>query len=406
MEKIENKEAGILYEKVKSVFFSFKDVPTYKYDKHQHHLYEESEHPGISRDFYNENGSVEFVNSKGDTIVFELSRFHTHQHNGWSGLCGSPCRLITISKKCGEELEELWRLEVVCRTLHYEGNVTFNEVPYDLLKKEEVKTEVEVSDSDISNNDIGSDSNSDNVVEDNDLNIELVDIKEKYGESIQERDRLIEERDREINLAIKKIKDSYDGKIGECNEDIESYKLAIEKYDNVVSAYSTFDSNVIGVAIQYLMSMIECSSYSYIEVPYYFKKRVHGTIDSWDEDCENYIGVVVPTSDKVNYFKNIDLDDLIDKGACLLYRDSKRNKSVTFYSSRNGKYIYNQDFSKYPYIKDFIDYVIKYRFKNKKNDISSHEIVDLLHLFLEGYQDKILERYSSSLKNKIYSIQF
>lgn len=72
-EKINN-----LYNEIKGILLTKKDNDSFNYEHHQHHLYEESDHPGISKNYFNENGSVEFENINGEKICIEISRWHPH----------------------------------------------------------------------------------------------------------------------------------------------------------------------------------------------------------------------------------------------------------------------------------------------------------------------------------------
>ena len=65
--KYEEKEmVDNLYNKVKDILFEKKDNASFVYNHKQHHLYEESNYPGIRKNYFNENGSVEFENINGE----------------------------------------------------------------------------------------------------------------------------------------------------------------------------------------------------------------------------------------------------------------------------------------------------------------------------------------------------
>ncbi len=136
MIELEEVEKGFeLYEKVKSIILAKKDNKSFKYDYHQHHLYEEDEYPGISENYYNEEGSVEFENVSGKTIRLEIRRWHFHMHNGYSRLSGLPCLRANIYEISNEEENVLWCLKEEAWRFGYKIVVSDLEIPYEILEE-------------------------------------------------------------------------------------------------------------------------------------------------------------------------------------------------------------------------------------------------------------------------------
>lgn len=117
-EKVDN-----LYKKVKNIILNKKDNQSFDYNHKQHHLYEESEYPGVSKNYYNESGSVEFENINGKIIRLEIYRWHPHKHNGCSGLNENPCLTAVIYIIENKEKQVLWELNVKSGTLYYKAEV-------------------------------------------------------------------------------------------------------------------------------------------------------------------------------------------------------------------------------------------------------------------------------------------
>ena len=143
-EKVDN-----LYNKVKDMLLAKKDNDSFNYENKQHHLYEESDFPGISKDYFNENGSVEFENINGEIIRIEISRWHPHKHNGCSGLNGNPC----LNAKIYSNEQIIWELRVDSGTLTYNAEVTSFKIPKDIFEEKNAENFLEQK-SDVENNNI------------------------------------------------------------------------------------------------------------------------------------------------------------------------------------------------------------------------------------------------------------
>ena len=134
----EKEKVDSLYNEVKNIILTKKDNQSFDYKHKQHHLYEESEYPGISKNYYNESGSVEFENINGKIIGLEIYRWHPHKHNGCSGLNGNPCLTAVIYTIENEEKQVLWELNVKSGTLYYKAEVSSLEIPNDILQEKHI----------------------------------------------------------------------------------------------------------------------------------------------------------------------------------------------------------------------------------------------------------------------------
>ena len=145
----EKNEVDNLYNKVKEIILSKKDNKSFEYNHKQHYLYAESKCPGISKNYYNERGAVEFENINGKIIRLEIYRYHPHMHNGCNGLNGNPCLSAIIYEIEGEEKQVLWELDVESGTLYYKAMVSSLEIPYNILQEKPVPFSLNIQEDEV-----------------------------------------------------------------------------------------------------------------------------------------------------------------------------------------------------------------------------------------------------------------
>ena len=171
--------------------------------------------------------------------------------------------------------------------------------------------------------------------------------------------------------------------------------------------YSTFDIDSIGEIIAFIISSVENEEYI-------FQRAIHATYlwhnyvgyDGEYEKNNNKICIIIKKGlrqdcylDK-NLMSNCIKKIMKQERVILLDESSSRydNYKVTFYNSiinTNN----NIDLSSFPYIKDFIDYVIQYRYENNLIKIDSRRLNYLAISFIE---DRI-EKKKQLIKNTDYT---
>lgn len=267
-----------LYEEIKDFILSNKDKPQYSYSKHQHHLYEESDYPGISKKFYNENGSFEFENNNEKTIIVEINRWHQHQHNGCSGLNGNPCLTAQIYVLNSNEKELLWELKVGSGTLHWEAEVTSLEIPKNILIP---KTEEKEEDKIIEKiNDDKTIQTTQEYIDDRDLFEELTKVHKQYYDANKRRNNVISQREDAVKMAKEQIITEYSKKVNDCDDMVNKALSELNSYEELISKYSTFNQDMISVVITELVKIIEGKEFLYKTVVDKYQKVVHGPMDS------------------------------------------------------------------------------------------------------------------------------
>ena len=405
-EKVEN-----LYEEIKNLIVSKENNPSYKYNKKQHHLYEESEHPGISKNFYNESGYVEFKNAEGFDIVLKINRMHAHKHNGWSGLNSIPCLDAGIYLNLGEKLDPIWELKVGSGTLYYKAEVTNLEIPRNvLIEKSEEKEEKEELHEEVH------EEINEQIEEKKVVNHEvLFKIQENYTNTLstvtEAKEIILKKRQKEIDEAKEKIMKSYEELLKECDYAIKDAQNEVDSYDTLVEKYSTFDAKLIINALEQLMSIVENEEFLYKQVIHKYKKRVHGPIDSWDEDAKKNTRVIVRKSHVNETLKNTDdttnIDNLVNNGdAIILSREDGTNEknTITFYTSFKGEISSHANFGSLNYVSDFIDKLIQYRFKYDLKNFTEENMNNFIKTYMKELKEMIIKNFASKLDTKILNI--
>jgi len=410
----ENEKVDNLYNEIKNIILSKKDNQSFKYNFKQHHLYEESKYPGISKNYYNESGAVEFENVDGKIIRLEIERWHPHKHNGCSGLNGNPCLTAVIYEIENEEKKVLWELNVKSGTLYYKAEVSNLEIPNDILQEKYISFNSNIEENvvlEIIENEIELENQSVESQDSRNLFEEIVNLYNKYKCLEQGKDELLLKRKKDIEEATDKIIKYYSQKLIQTDEDITSTKKELNDFDKLFAKYSTFNIDLIGNAIQQLISIVECEEYLYEEVMHKLKKRVHGVMDSWDEDVLSNVNIVVRKDKLVNYYDSCSefvIDDLIKKGdAILLCRQciNSHNNEIIFYTSKDGQVSCYFDFGKFDYVKEFIDSIVQYRFQNNMIEFTEKDMITLVKEFVNEHKNIIMKNYDSRLKEKTLSLK-
>lgn len=404
----EHEKVANLYNEVKNIILSKKDNKNFYYNHKQHHLYEESECPGISKDYYNESGSVEFENVNGKMIRLEIRRWHPHKHNGCSGLGGTPCLTAVIYTMENEKKHVLWELNAKPGTLYYKAEVSSLEIPYDILKEKQNINENAVMG--MKEDEIEGQSQ---IIEPQETRIlfdEIMNLYNKYKSAEKNREELLLERKKEIDEATEKIIESYSIKLTQNDDDITSIKKELNNFDKFFAKYSTFDMDLVGKAIQQLISVVESEEYLYELVIHEFKKREYGVMDSWDTCIQTKVRIVVRKDKFMNCYDSScksesKINELVKNGDALLLSEQYNNKKITFYTSQDGQVLCHFDFGRFDYIKEFIDSIVQYRFQNNMVEFTEKDMLSFMKNFVIGHEDIIMKNYNSRIKEKLLSLR-
>lgn len=413
----EKEKVDSLYNEVKNIILTKKDNQSFDYKHKQHHLYEESEYPGISKNYYNESGSVEFENINGKIIGLEIYRWHPHKHNGCSGLNGNPCLTAVIYTIENEEKQVLWELNVKSGTLYYKAEVSSLEIPNDILQEKHIPYNSNIQENKVTamtEDEIEAESK---IIEPQETRIlfdEIANLYNKYKSVEQVKEELLLKRKKEIEEATEKIIKSYSQKLTQNNEDITSTKKELNDFEKSFAKYSTFNIDLVGKALQQLISIVESEEYLYKQVTQKFKKRVHGVMDSWDEDTQTKARIIVRKDKLMNYYDSSDkskskINELVKNGDALLLSEqdinTRNNKKITFYTSQDGQVLCHVDYGRFSYIKEFIDSIVQYRFQNNMIEFTEQDMLSFMRTFVISHKDIIMENYGTKFKEKTLSLR-
>lgn len=397
--KVEN-----LYNEIKNIIISKKNNPSFNYEKHQHHLYEEAECPGISKGYYNESGSVQFENVNEDLIIIEISRYHPHKHNGCSGLNSCPCLFVEIYTMKGDEKQILWELEGVAGTMYYKAKVTSLEIPEDILKEKSEKVE-----------EIQKPSQEINHLEKKSILDELNKATDGYITANNEKEKILLERKARIDKATEEITQSYAERLEQCDKDIMIAKAEINSYDNLFNKYSTFEDNLVGIAIQQVINIVEGLSFQYQTALHNVMALQHGVWggQGYETSTLRKVKLVINSHRKQNeYTTPLDgegeITQLVNDGEAILLCELKRymqdDHKINFYTSENGQISCNVNFGRFEYIKDFIDFTIKYRFQNNIEDFTKEDMITCIQGFVSTYNDIIIQNYTARINTRVLNL--
>lgn len=391
----DSKIVNDLYKVIRDLIVSKQDNKTYEYSRKQHHLYEEDKVPGISRNYFNEYGSVEFENSEGNIIRLEISRWHPHKHNGCSGLNGNPCLNANVYLVLGEEKTPLWQLKVGSGTLYYKAEVSSLEIPFDILKEKEIPIVVE--EEPVAEEDLPKEPEEKRI-----LFEEITNLYSKYKSSEQLKRELLLQKKKAIEEAIESINKSYEPKLVECDNSISSNKDELIEFNKLLQKYSTFNIDQLGKAISKIISLIESEEYVYKKVKHQFQKRVHGVMDSWDEDVETKAKLVLKKDQSVDCYTYFEIDL---KDGILLTEQETDKKRITIYTAQDGQITSSINFGRFTYIKEFIDKIIQYKFMWGITDLTEQQMLSFIGDFMLTNKDTIISNYSNKLQERALKLK-
>lgn len=407
--KYEEKEkADNLYNEIKDILLLKKDKDNFTYQKKQHHLYEESKYPGISKNYFNENGKVEFENINGEKICIEISRWHPHKHNGFSGLNGTPC----LKAKIYRNEQIIWELEVRSGTLTYHAEVTNLEIPKNILK-EQIVEPICQEDKDLNIDDNKSTNDIVEPIETRILFNELKKLQTKNLSTQKLNEHLLAERDKEIKKETERIIKHYEEKLKQNNAENSSTKKQLKELEKDISKYSTFDLEVLGKCLEKLISIFEGEDFLYKESKHTSKITKHGAMDSWEEDVETKVKMVIRESKWENNYNspsNYDsvINNLVNEGNAIILEEKesflRTNNKMTIYSLQDNQLVSNINFGKFDYVKEFIDNMIQFRFQNNKTEFNENDILSYMKKFVLDYKEKILEKQNKKFEEKILKL--
>lgn len=151
---------------------------------------------------------------------------------------------------------------------------------------------------------------------------------------------------------LKRISDSYDDNIKQVEENILLLNTALNNKKSIICEKSSFNIEDIALILCELLSKIENEEYIYRKV-----ETINNVVYILEKLNENHKYMIL------KYTKaHID------------------NKKIKFYDNNLNEMI---DFDDFPYLYDFINYIIKYKVKNNKDELTYKELNYLLEEYIK-----------------------
>lgn len=222
----------------------------------------------------------------------------------------------------------------------------------------------------------------------NDLLEDIKDLDEMQKKELEEAKQLISEK-------YFKLKQNSYKKFNKKINDIYNYCKLIEEY-------STVDSNIFAVLTE-LISVFEGEHYVLEKLNYHKDKSSPASV--W----ETYMIMpknVFDNIDNPNYIRERYFHHLKKCGIALTIVEDWSlyylPNDFTFYEAEEmGRLNPQMSFKGFPYVKEFIDYVINYRLKNKIEELSVDDMNKLKDEFILHNVEKIKDNYKTKKDKKL-----
>ena len=195
----------------------------------------------------------------------------------------------------------------------------------------------------------------------------------------------------EIAESERKIKLSYQERINISKNNCTTLKQELENHRKLLEKYSTFDSKLIGSIIEKLVTLFEGEEYFCQEANYETYECESTVFGSETFEVNKKILMIV----KVSCYDYNEVNRLVRNGQAFILEENEYDysKNITFYTAYEGKLKCLIDFNKFSYVKDFIDLVVKYRFKNNLDKVSEKELLSLMSEFILSKEEIIKDNY-------------
>lgn len=222
----------------------------------------------------------------------------------------------------------------------------------------------------------------------------------KYLSCREERDNINKKIEEEIKEAEKKIRESYQSQIDQVNKDIITSDGEYEDCKKLLKKYSTFDYKMIGSVIAELMSIVEGEEYSYQEAVHETYCREATVFGSESFPVKTRVLMSVKSNYKETHFhdyddENNEVNRLVRDGHALVLAEEKHFSKNTI--NFNGIFATHVDYDKFPYVKEFINSVVQYRYEFNLDEISKKDLLSLMNKFILSKKELIKENYAKRM---------
>ena len=229
-----------------------------------------------------------------------------------------------------------------------------------------------------------------------DLFENLAKYKENYDEALKDKINTQKSKKVAIDLAIAKINDEYQEREAKDSKALDNAKDTLDLFLKDILLYSTFPSKLIGIVFEYLIKIFSNQDFVYENGYHVVLKNSYTLLK------EKYIE---PNYNKVKMLIKKDLanpdheyccsevgEHLINKmvsqkNAILIEEtrfkeQAKTEDTITFYKFKGYEPVLTIDFNNFEYLKDYINFVIQYRYENNIKTITKEILLNKLEEFI------------------------
>lgn len=233
-----------------------------------------------------------------------------------------------------------------------------------------------------------------------------------YKKSLEEKQELLNKEQEEIEA----IKEKYRFPLIDAEKNIKSNLEAVQEFNNLLTNYSTFDEHMITDAICLLIHIVEEQNFQYQKANYYIEYLFYGIWGGSEERFNLWKAKIIVNAEKRRdeYYHLLDEEDevkkLVEGGDAILlqkvgYSIPKKDGKIIFYFlNDHHNMTCSSDFGRFDYVKNFIDFVILYRFSHNLTEISKEDIKFLITTFIQNNKALLVSNFASRVQARILKL--
>lgn len=234
-----------------------------------------------------------------------------------------------------------------------------------------------------------------------------------YKKSLEEKQELLNKEQEEIEA----IKEKYRFPLIDAEKNIKSNLEAVQEFNNLLTNYSTFDEHMITDAICLLIHIVEEQNFQYQKAYYYIGYLFYGLWGGQGEERFHLMNVRLIINEKKRqeeYYRPLyekdEVMELVNTGEAILlqkvgYSIPKKDGKIIFYFlNDHHNMTCSSDFGRFDYVKNFIDFVIQYRFSHNLTEISKEDIKFLITTFIQNNKALLVSNFASRVQARILKL--
>lgn len=240
---------------------------------------------------------------------------------------------------------------------------------------------------------------------------EYQNIIDNYKKALEEKKLLLDKQKKEMDAIVEK----YRLPLINSEQNIKDNLQSVHDFNNMLISYSTFNELMISNVICLLIHIVEEEDFQYQSARYYIgylRYNLWGGQGYEDFNLMNVRMIINEKKRKEEYYCSFDEQDevteLVKSGNAILLQKGWRPKNednITFYFlDDNNNISCSSDFGRFDYVKNFMNFVIQYRFLHHLKEISKDDIVLCMQLFLENNKDLIVNNYISKAQSRMLEL--